>query len=215
MSKSIITPFPFKPANKISIARRSLIFGVGRNDADYVVRPTMNGKEVKCPYHRVWGSMLKRCYSAKYQEKYPTYIGCSVCDEWLIFSNFKKWMEGQAWEGMNLDKDILVPGNKTYAPEYCRFVSAAINSLLGDCGRARGNLLIGVSIDKKSDRFLAQCRGPWKNSYLGCYNTQNEAHTAWRAAKAEAIRLTVDAESPLPEIREALIARAVQLENSN
>ena len=94
---------------------RKLVCGVGINDADYAVVEWetigyVNGKQNQkrvweCPYYKVWGSMLKRCYSDKYQERYQTYKGCTVSEEWLTFSNFKNWMEKQDWEGKHLDKE--------------------------------------------------------------------------------------------------------------
>ena len=70
-----------------------------------------------------WRDMLRRCYSAKYQEKQPTYKGCRVCDDWLYYSNFKNWYDKSYYEVENktsqLDKDILIKGNKVYSPDTC------------------------------------------------------------------------------------------------
>ena len=33
--------------------------------------------------------MLVRCYNAKFHERQPQYKGCTVCEEWLNYSNFK------------------------------------------------------------------------------------------------------------------------------
>ena len=90
---------------------KRLVFGVGINDSDYEVYKyeTINGKRKatwKCPYYERWVSMLRRCYSPRSLEKYPTYKGCTVCEEWLTFSTFKKWMENQEWEDRHLDKDF-------------------------------------------------------------------------------------------------------------
>lgn len=49
-----------------------------------------NGKQMK--YYETWKGMLRRCYSELYHKKEPTYKECSVCDEWLLFSNFKNGM---------------------------------------------------------------------------------------------------------------------------
>lgn len=72
-----------------------LLFGVGINDADYVTQKWetigyVDGKQKKklvwvCPYYRAWANMLKRSYSKSYQEKNPTYLGCSVSEEWNRF----------------------------------------------------------------------------------------------------------------------------------
>lgn len=77
--------------------------------------------------YQVWHDMLRRCYSSEYQEKQPTYIGCSVCPEWLNFQTFGKWFDDNYIPGYHLDKDIKVPGNKVYSPETCLFVSREEN----------------------------------------------------------------------------------------
>lgn len=108
---------------------KATVCGVGINDSDYVVqkKETIKGIDGKrkqrlvwiCPYYRAWQSMLVRAYSKSYHKRRPTYIGCSVSEEWKTFSNFKSWMEGQVWEGKQLDKDLLVEGNKVYSEETC------------------------------------------------------------------------------------------------
>ena len=73
-----------------------------------------------------WRGMLMRCYDQKYLQKYPTYIDCTVCEDWLNFSNFQQWYNKNYYEipgeTMCLDKDILVKGNKVYSPDTCIFV---------------------------------------------------------------------------------------------
>lgn len=79
--------------------------------------------------YKTWHNMLTRCYYKPYQKRFPTYLGCSVCDEWLNFSNFHKWFEVNYEQGLVLDKDIIKDGNKVYCPEYCKFVTAEENCL--------------------------------------------------------------------------------------
>lgn len=114
------------------------------NDADYVVKPTVNGKRQHCPFYVAWQAMKRRCCADEYKVKNPTYGSVTCCKEWLYFSNFKTWMEQQPWEGMDLDKDILVKGNLVYSPETCRFVPHAINSVFRDT--TQGEFPIGVHL---------------------------------------------------------------------
>ena len=123
---------------------------MGVNDADYTVIPTVNGKQVVCTFYRAWTAMLKRCYNPTYQANNPTYIGCTVCDEWLTFSNFKKWMMRQDFQGKQLDKDLLVKGNKLYSPETCVFVDGMINTFTIDSGAIRGDYPIGGLLSQAS-----------------------------------------------------------------
>ena len=152
--------------------------------------------------------MLKRCYSNKYLESYPTYIGTSVCSEWLSATAFKKWMEQQDWHGKCLDKDIIVPRSKLYSPETCAFVLNATNSFVIACDASRGDYPVGVSLYKHTGKYRAQCKSPFtgKDEYLGLFSTPEEAHEAWRKRKHELAQLVAATESD-PRVVEALKKR--------
>ena len=194
---------------------RKLIYGVGINDADYDVHECANvsgkWKNIwRCPFYKTWTNMLYRCYSEKAQSKHPTYKSCRVCDEWLVFSNFKAWMETQDWEGKHLDKDVLKGGNKTYCPEWCIFVDRNINNFVTDRGNYRGEYMIGVSWHKSGCKFVSQCRNPFthKNEYLGYFTNELEAHLAWKSRKHELACLLADSEYCTdPRLAEALRTR--------
>ena len=174
-----------------------LVYGVGINDADYVTQKMetigyVNGKRRQkrvwtCLYYRAWSDMLMRCYSKKYQERYPTYKNCTASYEWHTFSNFKNWMEKQDWEGKQLDKDILFEGNKTYSADTCVFVTKIVNMFAIDRGAACGEWLIGAYWNKEKGKFQSQCKNPFtgKNEYLGRFTCEVEAHQAWLKRKLE------------------------------
>lgn len=199
--------FPIISANNMSKSLRRLVHGIGTNDADYVTKPVINGKRVSCPYYRTWLSMMDRCYSYKYHKKFPTYIGCSVCDEWMLFSNFKAWMEQQDWEGKCLDKDIIVPNNKVYSPDTCCFVHGSLNNLLTDHSAKRGNYQIGVHWDKSHNRFRASCRYNGKTEHLGYFDKQETAHEAYLKRKHEIISESAMLQTD-DRIRDGLIRHA-------
>lgn len=158
-----------------------LIFGVGINDADYNVTQKIDGKTQTCPFYRKWCSMLKRCYDEKWLSQYPSYRGCTVCEEWLSFMNFKAWMETQDWEGKNLDKDLIVKSG-VYSPTTCVFIDNNLNSFLTLSNNSRGNLPIGVSPNGK------KFQSTLSSKYLGTFETILEAHQAWQRGKlAQAI----------------------------
>ncbi|HKM23661.1 MAG TPA: hypothetical protein VJY11_02655 [Erysipelothrix sp.] len=176
---------------------KKLVCGVGINDADYAITKWgtigyVNGEQKKklvwaCSFYKTWKNMLDRCYSVKFQERQPTYIGCTVSKEWLTFSNFKNWMMTQDWEGNHLDKDLLFEGNKVYSPETCVFVSRVVNNFTIDRGAARGEFLIGVYWHKGANKFLSQCSNPFtkKQEGLGYFDCEQEAHEAWLTRKLE------------------------------
>jgi len=101
-------------------------------------------------------------------------------------------MELQDWEGKELDKDILLVGNKIYSPETCRFVDHIVNSFIEDRSASRGDFMIGVSFMKRHKKFLAQCRNPFskKGECIGRFDDEISAHNAWKRKKHEhALRL--------------------------
>ena len=153
------------------------LYGVGINDADYVVRP--NGK-IDAAYSR-WSCMLFRCYSEKYHAKQPTYADCLVCDEWLIFSNFKRWFDENYVEGYQLDKDILFKGNKVYSPETCCFVPKEINCILEASNKSRGDTPVGVF--RRGNSFLSYSKVNGKRVYFGSYKTAEEAFVVKKTQK--------------------------------
>lgn len=172
-----------QPANKASISRRKPILGIGINDAPYKVQfVNGEGKSFNCPFYTVWTGMITRSYNKKYHQRKPTYKGCSVCKEWLTFSNFKAWIIKQDWNGKHLDKDILNQGNKHYSPENCVFVTDEINKIFSHNIKVKGDLPIGV---KRSGKKFTSC---YRNNHLGTFSTKEEASEAYRLHKISIIK---------------------------
>lgn len=172
--------------------KTKLVCGIGVNDADYPVyiSATIGGRRNilwACPIYRAWTGMLRRCYSSKLQAKQPTYIGCAVSPEWHSFSAFRGWALTQDWEGNQLDKDLLVPGNKIYSRGTCVFVPPTINNFMTDSGAIRGEWPIGVSWHKRDGVFVSNCSNPitGRLEHLGYFTCPDAAHEAWRARKHE------------------------------
>lgn len=143
-------------------------------------------------YYNTWRSLLERALSKIYKKKYPTYATCSICNEWLTLSNFKKWFENPKngyQEGYHLDKDILIKGNKEYSPSACCFVPQEINLLFG-LKRKTNNLPLGVMA--KHDKYKAQIHINGKKLILGTYNTPEEAFCAYKNAKERHIKETAE-----------------------
>lgn len=164
--------------------QKTLIFGVGIND----LLDTKN-----TPYYKAWFSMLSRCYDTRLQcSKHKSYIGCSVCDEWLTLSNFKVWAEAPEngyYQGYHLDKDILVKGNKLYSPDTCCFVPTEINSLFTKTNSLRGQYPIGVTATPYN-KFAAKVSGA--RTYLGVFDTPKLAFLAYKNAKEQQIKVLAE-----------------------
>ena len=175
-----------RPATERALSSRRTVYGVGINDADYMTNMiNSHGKQITCPYYQKWIDILQRTHSEKYFIRYPTYRGCSVCDEWLLFSTFRAWMKSQDWEGKCLDKDVIAPGNKTYSPENCVFVSQHVNLILTTRKRFRGPLPIGVN--KNKSRFVVSLVVNGERVKTGTYKTKEEAAKSYGKLKHDAI----------------------------
>lgn len=190
-------------ANTNSISHRKPIYGVGINDADYQTQPIINDKTERCPFYLVWRCMLSRCYSESYQNKFPTYKGCTVVKGWFIFSSFKNWMQKQEWKGMALDKDILLSENKVYGPNSCIFVTPEINGLLNKVERSRGECPIGVAKTKTS-RYQASCCVRSVKKTIGTFDTPEEAGNAYLKFKSSHVHEAALQQTD-PRLKAALI----------
>ena len=101
---------------------------------------------------------------------------------------FRSWIEHQPWQGNELDKDIIVPGNKVYGPGTCVFVSREVNQILTHKRRNNGGLPPGVSWHEERRKFRAQCTSKGKVHSLGRYSTVTDAYTAYLVFKTEIVR---------------------------
>lgn len=137
-----------------------------------------------------WSSMLTRCYSKDYLEKFVTYQDKSVCEEWLNFQNFAEWFYAQPNndKGWSLDKDILVKGNTVYSPETCIFVPQHINQIIVTNKRHRGKYPIGVYWCNTKKRFGACLNKNGHTKTLPYSKTPEEAFLKYKAAKEQHIK---------------------------
>lgn len=165
----------------------TLVHGVGINDSPY---PVGGGKTLICPYYATWKRMLQRTYSKAFHATNPSYANTSVFAEWLRFSVFSEWMQAQAWEGMQLDKDLRKWGNLEYSPDACAFVPSRINSLLLDCHKRQGALPTGVYLVPTAPATPYRARvsnGKGGHRHLGYFASPEDAHVAWCKGKAASI----------------------------
>ena len=155
----------------------------------------------------LWKDMMRRCYNEEYRWKNSSYAGCSVCEEWHVSTNFKDWVNKQDCIGKELDKDILMRGNKVYSPETCVFIDKKINVFLVGSEITRGNYPVGVDLIKRTGKFRARC---WNNNgsrvHIGLFTTPEEAHEAWRKFKYDIACKLADEQTDL-RVAEALRRR--------
>lgn len=189
------------PLTSRSIKLKKAAYGEFVNDADYIVSPRVNGKQKRCPAYERWISMVLRCNHQGCLKRRPTYSNSIICDEWKSFMSFRAWWIANQVDGWHLDKDLLVPGNKTYSPSTCVFVPPWLNTFLCDQGKNRGEWPIGVCFTENRNRFSAYCRDPIrkKGMTIGRYKTLEEARDAYVSTKlmhAESLKREIDEIDP-------------------
>lgn len=137
-----------------------------------------------------WHDMMNRCYNEKFHERQPQYKGCTVCEEWLNYSNFKVWYDQNIIIGMqlDLDKDILFKGNKEYSPATVAFVPHMINTLFVNGKKNRGDLPVGVHWDKEKSKYRSQMAFMNETIRLGRFNTVEEAFARYKEYKEDFIK---------------------------
>lgn len=186
VGQDAITSSEEQDLHKISKTLRQQPFDVLKATVCGVGVNNVKGKSQQDIFYKTWKSMIERCYEPNQNEKRPSYVGCSVCGEWLILSNFKLWMQRQDWKGKHLDKDIIKAGNKMYSPEKCVFVTRETNNLLTDSASARGDFPLGVC-KATSGRFESRSKINGKRVQLGTFDTPEEASNVYLEFKSNLI----------------------------
>ena len=97
--------------------------------AKYVNKWKHPGSKHSDKYNGLYTSWINLLYRTNNSDKYPTYSDVTVCERWLSYDNFFEDMSDTWWKGATLDKDSILPGNRVYCKEYCKWVSKGENSI--------------------------------------------------------------------------------------
>lgn len=138
--------------------------------------------------YRAWSAMIERCYSPKFQARCPTYTGCSVAIEWHNFQRFASWYDENHVNGLELDKDIKVKGNKIYSSKTCLFVTRRDNVV---DAHAKRYVFISPSGEKVDVYNLSEfCRrNNLTNSNMAALcSGKQRTHKQWKLYEEEAKR---------------------------
>lgn len=149
----------------------------------------VDGKILK--EYSLWRGMLNRCYDSKFQDKNPSYKDCTVSENFKYFPFFKEWCNKQVGfgnEGWQLDKDILVKGNRIYSEDTCCFVPREVNGLFIKRGSKRGYSPLGVTYNKTNKCYQASCSKKGVKRFRSGYNTPEEAFYAYKEVKEAYIK---------------------------
>ena len=168
------------------------VFGVGILGTKYSSK--VDG--VRTKEYGLWVRMLERCYSDSFKKKNPTYEGCEVSDNFKSYEYFYEWCNKQIGFSVDgngnpfqLDKDLLIKGNKVYSESTCVFLPKEINSVLIKCTASRGEYYIGVCWSKTHKDFKAQVsKNKGESEHLGYFKTELEAFNAYKQAKEDFVK---------------------------
>ncbi len=158
-----------------------MFYGIGFNDRKY---PT----KVKSKHTReyiFWTGFLSRSCSENTKNNQPSYKPCSVSENFKSYSYFYEWCQDQIGFdlGFDLDKDLIVKGNKIYSEEFCVFLPSEINRALCKNDKGRGGLPIGVFYNKKSKKFESRVRRNSNPVYIGSFDSEIDAFNSYKSEK--------------------------------
>lgn len=153
-------------------------------------KPTHSGVgymgESLTPIHRksksVWKGMLDRCYSKDCENRNPTYLDVTVCDEWLNYSVFKSWYIANHVNGWHMDKDLLDNTARVYSPSTCVFLPREVNNFLVVKPRSSSDPKM-MGVEERSGNYRVQISIKNKTTTVGTFSTLEEARSAYRKAK--------------------------------
>ena len=149
----------------------------------------------KIKAHNYWSKMMQRAYCPVYKEEHPTYDDVTVSSEWLNYQNFAEWCTKRKQYGnmgFNLDKDIIIRGNKLYSEDRCSLVPQRINKLLVTKESVGSDAPLGVKrVKDKFGRvtgYTANCHDNGKELYFGYYSNPTDAFFAYKVGKESLIK---------------------------
>lgn len=227
-SNRITVKFEDEHEHEAVYVSSSLYSGSFRNPFDPIIygvgyygfgpeKPSVDGKAN--PLLGIWSGMMKRCYDNDETLRMRSYLKCHVNKEWHNFQNFAVWARSQigfSLETRNLDKDILVKGNREYGPNTCCFVPSRINMLFVRATKVRGKLPVGLYFNKEKQKYQAQCNDEnCKSTYLGRFDTATEAFCAYKIYKESVIEKVANQYKDVidPRVYSALINYVVDLDD--
>lgn len=207
----VMNDIRYKPDNWSRKAFEPVMYGVGYHGLLY--------ENSNVESYRRWHYIMNRCYSKAMHELQPEYEGCTVCEEWLNYSNFKLWYdENSVWwksfdEVFDIDKDILIKGNKVYSSETVCFVPKIINSLFVRTVKSDREYPLGVYYEKDKNKYRACMAFMGQNIKLGTFDSVENAFARYKEYKEDFIRdMAEHHKGKIPDkIYQAMMNRIIEI----
>ena len=189
---------------------RKPVYGVGIND---VFEVGFTGGKI----WKMWQQMIRRTGRRDPKlDHYENYKDCTMDESWFQLSVFREWVESfDNWQEKEIDKDLLIEGNKHYSPDTCLMVNPIWNSLFKPHA-AKGGKPRGVvwncskkQLAKKPYRAqitLFEDRFTGKRTHLGSFVTPEMASECYKKARKEVVSKYLELEND-PQVIEAVKRR--------
>jgi len=164
-----------------------LVRGIGITGSTHTTKG--DGKMLR--EYTTWQNMLHRC-TKSYWDKCPHYTGVTCSENFKSYTFFYEWCNKQigfnekdennkSWQ---LDKDILIRGNKLYSEDTCVFLPRTLNILLVNSVAKRGKYPLGVHFSSKYKKYVSQCcNGLGGTTFLGNFDNPLSAFKAYKDYK--------------------------------
>lgn len=151
--------------------------------------------------YSIWNGIYIRCY-----KRDDVYDGSFMCNLWRYDNDaFAEWWNAEYYEcdgeSMAVDKDLLFPGNKEYAPDKCCIIPQTLNTMLSNCKKHRskskdaGNdLPLGVRYDSRMKMYYGVIKpyGHDEAIRLSYWDTPEEAFEEYKRHKQADILIMAD-----------------------
>lgn len=136
----------------------------------------------------LWRAILKRCYESGTNKTYKTYEDCTVHEDWHNFQNFAAWYVNHEYYGFgyDLDKDLLVRGNKVYSAETCCMLPHQLNTSLPIVRGNNNERSVGV-YKNRQNKYQVAVTKDGKRVSLGVYITDVEASDVYKDFKRKVL----------------------------
>lgn len=176
--------------------RNLLLEDLGRQQ-EYVPYITLKSNNA----YSIWNGIYMRCYKDD-----RVYEGAFMCDLWRNNKDaFVEWWSAEYYEcggeSMAVDKDLLFPGNKEYAPDKCCIIPQTLNTMLSNCKKHRMpkwksslDLPLGVRYDNGMKMYYGEIRpyGHDEVIRLSYWKTPEQAFEEYKIHKQADILIMAD-----------------------
>lgn len=169
---------------------------------EYVPYVSMKGNVA----YSIWNGIYSRCYQ---NTGGACYDKAFMCEQWRNTKDgkdrFAEWYSANYYEcdgeNMAVDKDLIFPGNKEYAPNKCCILPQTLNTMLSNCKKhglpnwktSKLNLPLGVRYNEGMGKYYGEIK-PWGHDEvvrLSFWDTPEEAFEEYKKFKQADILIIV------------------------